>query len=176
MAKIALTALAVLGIAVGPATRNPWRALHRPLRIPRIAPGADCRLSPTQAASKLNADFGGYVLGRGPAYAGAFARDATVHYSGSPVEAGGWRAFKVLWIVRPRYRGRLLIRGRQLDGPTEVRFRQRREMHISRWGTAAGAPGWGQSPSEEWVRAPGCYGFQLDGPRFSRVLVFRAEP
>jgi len=82
----------------------------------------------------------------------------------------------VLWIVRPRSRGRLLIRGRQLDGQAQVRFAQGREMRIGRWGTSAGAPGWGQEPSTEWVRAPGCYGFQLDGPRFSRVLVFRAEP
>jgi hypothetical protein len=132
------------------------------------------RLSPPLRKTPL---FGGYVLGPGPAYAGAFAQDATVHYGSSPVEAGGWRGFKVLWIMRPGYRDRLLIRGRQLDGAAAIQFAgESQEMRIGRWGTASGAPGWGHRPSTEWVRTPGCYGFQLDGPRFSRVLVFRAEP
>jgi hypothetical protein len=154
-----------------------WAALHRPLRLPHLAPGAECPRSPTQPAPALNAAFGGYVLGPGPAYAGAFAEDATVHYGSSPVEPGGWRGFKVLWIVRPGYRDRLLIRGRQLDGPAGIQFAgQAQEMRIGSWGSASGAPGWGHWPSTEWVRTPGCYGFQLDGPRFSRALVFRAEP
>jgi hypothetical protein len=49
-------------------------------------------------------------------------------------------------------------------------------MRISRWATSMGAPGWGEQASTELVRAPGCYGFQLDGRRFSRTLIFRAEP
>jgi len=160
-----------------PASRDPWEVLHRPLRLPHLASGAECPRSPTQPAPALNAAFGGYVLGPGPAYAGAFAQDATVHYGSSPVEAGGWRGFKVLWIVRPVYRDRLLIRGRQLDGPATIHFAgQSQEMRIGNWGTASGAPGWGHRPSTEWVRAPGCYGFQLDGPRFSRILIFWAEP
>jgi hypothetical protein len=176
MRKVAVAVLAVCGIAAVPARSDPWKALHRPLRIPILAPGTTCPLSPTQPAPGLNPAFGGYVLGRGPAYAGAVPQDAIVHYAGSPVEAGGWRGFKVFWIVRPRYRGRLLIRGRQLDGTNRIRFAQGAEMRIGQWGTAAGAPGWGERPSTEWVRAPGCYGFQVDGQRFSRVLVFRAEP
>ena len=176
MLKIAVVTFAAAAVVGMPVHRDPWKALHRTLRIPHVAPGTDCPVSPTQAASALNAVFGGHVLGRGPAYAGAFPQNAIVHYAGSPVEAGGWRGFKVLWIVRPSYRGRLLIRGRQLDGANRIRFAQGREMRISRWGTATGAPGWGHKPSTEWVRAPGCYAFQLDGQRFSRVLVFRAEP
>lgn len=176
MIRIAVAALALFGVFAGPAGRNPWEALHRPVRIPRIASGGACPVSPTQAASALNPGLGGYVLGRGPAYAGAFPQDSTVHYASSTGEAGGWRGFKVLWIVRPAYRGRLLIRGRQLDGPGEIRFTFGREKRIHRWGTGSGAPGWGMLASTEWVRAPGCYGFQLDGRRFSRILVFRAEP
>jgi hypothetical protein len=176
MRKVAVAGLAALGIAAMPASDDPWKALHRPLRIPSLPPGSTCPLSPTQPAPGLNAAFGGYVLGRGPAYAGALPQDAIVHYAGSPAETGGWHPFKVLWIVRPKYRGRVLIRGRQLDGTNRIRFAQGSEMRISRWGTASDAPGWGNHASTEWVRTPGCYGFQLDGQRFSRVLVFRAEP
>jgi hypothetical protein len=172
-----VTAALTVLVSNRPASRDPWEALHRPLRLPHLAPGAECPRSATQPAPALNPAFGGYVLGPGPAYAGAFAQDATVHYGSSPVEAGGWRGFKVLWIVRPGYRDRLLIRGRQLDGQAAIQFAgQTQEMRIGRWGTASGAPGWGHRPSTEWVRTSGCYGFQLDGPRFSRVLVFRAEP
>ena len=142
MRKVAVAVLAVCGIAAVPARGDPWKALHRPLRTPILAPGTTCPLSPTQPAPGLNPAFGGYVLGRGPAYAGAVPQDAIVHYAGSPIEAGGWRGFKVFWIVRPRYRGRLLIRGRQLDGTNRIRFARGAEMRIGQWGTAAGAPGW----------------------------------
>jgi hypothetical protein len=67
--------------------------------------------------------------------------------------------------------------GRQLDGPNRIRFTlygQGSEKRISQWGTATAAPGWGAEPSNEWVRAPGCYAFQLDGAKFSRVIIFRA--
>lgn len=30
-------------------------------------------------------------------------------------------------------------------------------------------------PSYTWLRALGCYGYQIDGRTFSRVIVFRAE-
>jgi len=167
---------AVAASATSSAQRDPWRALHRPLHIPHLEPGAACPTSPIQRAEALNPTFGGYVLGRaGPVYGGAFSPDAVVHYANTQVESG-WYGFKVLWIVRPKYRGRVLIRGRQLDGANLIGFRSRAELRIGSWGTAAQAPGWGMRASTEWVRAPGCYGFQIDGRRFSKVLVFRAEP
>jgi hypothetical protein len=98
------------------------------------------------------------VVGDGPVYAGAFPPNAVVNYGTAPVQAGGWRAFKVLWIVRPAYLGPVLIRSRQLDGPNRIRFTlggQGSEKRISLWGTAARAAGWGAEPSTEWVRAPG---------------------
>jgi hypothetical protein len=175
----AVSVAAFVGATVASSTssapRDPWKALHRPLHIPHLGPGATCPTSPTQPATALNPGLGGYVLGRGvPVYAGAFPADAVVHYANGAVERG-WHAFKVLWIVRPRYRGLVLIRGRQLDGSNPIGFRSRAELRISGWGTASLA-GWGARASSEWLRAPGCYGFQIDGRRFSEVLVFRAEP
>jgi hypothetical protein len=176
--KVALAGLAVFGVATAPAATDPWKALHRPLRIPRIAPGTPCPVSPTQDASALDPAYGGQVLGRGPAYAGAFTPDATVHYGSSRVEAEGWRGFKVLWIVRPGYRARLLIRGRQLDGPNLLRFDDGLVPPAeSRIRPGPGYRPWKGArdhPSFTRVRAPGCYGYQIDGIGFSRVIVFRA--
>ena len=171
-----LVAAAVAATASSSVRLDPWRVLHRPLHIPHLEPGAACPTSPTQPAEALNPAFGGHVLGRaGPVYGGAFSPAAVVHYANAPADLG-WYGFKVMWIVRPKYRGRVLIRGRQLDGANAIGFRSRAELRIGSWGTAAQAPGWGIRASTEWVRAPGCYGFQIDGRRFSKVLVFRAEP
>jgi hypothetical protein len=171
--------LALAGIASAtPLQRDPWKSLHRPLRIPRLAPGAPCPTSPTQAASSLAPAFSGFVLGRGPVYAGAFPADAVIRYNATRPDSNGWYGFKVLWIVPPKFNGLVLIRGRQLDGPSRVRFARSygSELRISLWGTVESAPGWGHKPSTETVPGAGCYGFQVDGRGFSRILVFRAEP
>jgi hypothetical protein len=39
------------------ASRDPWGTLHRPLRLPHLAPGADCPRSPTQPAAAQNPAF-----------------------------------------------------------------------------------------------------------------------
>lgn len=71
----------------------------------------------------------------------------------------------------------MLIRGRQLDGPYRVRFGRGNVPPVAlrivpgetlvKGGRADGA--------YARLRAPGCYGYQIDGKTFSRVIVFRAE-
>ena len=72
------------------------------------------------------------------------------------------------------YRGPVLVRGRQLDGPNELRFNRGllppREMRI------LPAPQLRTEPSFTRVRAPGCYGYQVDGIGFSYLIVFEAKP
>jgi hypothetical protein len=96
------------------------------------------------------------------------------------VQYGGpWTGGKVFWYVRPNYRGRVLIRGRRLDGPQRLGFNGRqlpaRELRIDRYDTVSWegqAPGSRGIPSDVRVRMPGCYGVQIDGTTFSRVVVF----
>jgi hypothetical protein len=70
----------------------------------------------------------------------------------------------------------VLIRGRQLDGPNEVRFEDGvnpgRELRLRVLGSSGGQ--WYNRASYTRLRAPGCYAWQVDGLRFSRVIVFRA--
>jgi hypothetical protein len=92
---------------------------------------------------------------------------------GTPYD--GWWGTKVLWTI-PRYYGVVLIRGRQLDdanalgfdiGPrwtfsvlTELRFT---------------GPETGLHPAATFVRAPGCYAYQVDTLRSSYLIVFEAR-
>ena len=88
-----------------------------------------------------------------------------------------WGGDKMLWIVAPRYRGPILIRGRQLDGPHLVRFddgsRPPAEFRMPAGGVGS-TGGFRSLPLYTRLRAPGCYAWQVDGTTFSRVIVFRA--
>jgi hypothetical protein len=84
----------------------------------------------------------------------------------------GWAGFKVLWISSPGYGGPILVRGRRLDNRPLLRLSTfSRELRFR-----AGAgwnEGWRDFPSDTHVREPGCYGYQVDGLTFSRVIVVR---
>jgi hypothetical protein len=92
-------------------------------------------------------------------------------------ESREWGGQKVLWVVDPRYDGPVLIRGRQLDGPNEVRFDEGAVPPTRILLPAEDAPDdrWRERPSYTRLRAPGCYGYQIDGPNFSFLVVFEAK-
>jgi hypothetical protein len=156
-----------------------WKRLHRPLHIPSIRPGSPCPTSqPDPKGSLSRLGFVGTAWGRGPAYpAGLGSATQPVlwfHYP-PPPESGfygsNWGGQKVNWVVDPAYRGPILIRGRQLDGPNVLRFTAGEppstEMRIpARTRT---------NPSYTRLRAPACYAYQIDGTTFSRVIVFEAK-
>jgi hypothetical protein len=93
-----------------------------------------------------------------------------------------WGGQKVLWAASPRYRGPVLIRGRQLDGSHAAGFGADRVPVAEMQVLSAGAfspgepPGWREWPSFVRLRAGGCYAFQIDGTTFSTVIVLRATP
>jgi hypothetical protein len=158
-----------------------WKTLHRPLKVPRIAPGKPCPVSARR--ERLPG-------GLGPGFGGGPAWPVGIDNEGRPVlryqdpilpqssfYGTGWFGNKVLWLVDPKYRGPVLIRGRQLDGPNPVRFEEggRKPPLELRIAASQGRPPGGR-PSYTRVRAPGCYGYQVDGTNFSRVIVFEARP
>lgn len=80
----------------------------------------------------------------------------------------GWLVNKVLWLVSRRYDGPVLIRGHEVGGRHRMLFDGNRSMSPQlRFSGRA-------QPSEVMVPTPGCYGWQIDGHGFSRVLIFRA--
>jgi hypothetical protein len=176
---VLVTAL-VAGQSAG--ASDDWgRKLHRPLHLPRLAPGAECPVSSVDPRIHWPAIhiFGGSGIGRGPVYpATGPASELTVRPD--PQYGGPWLGTKLFWYVRPSYRGPALIRGRQLDGTHRLGFNGRDlprwEMHIRSGQTVgwSGRPPYGRGvPSSIRALVPGCYGVQIDGTRFSRIVVFR---
>ena len=160
------------------AASDPWAKLRRPLHIPHIASGSPC---PVSAVARPALGYG-VALGRGSAYPLGLGRAGSLSFL-YPVQPSQiwypseWGGNKVLWVVAPRYRGALLIRGKQLDGPNLVRFDDGSlpptELRMPAGGVVS-ADGFRGRPSYSRLRAPGCYAWQVDGTTFSRVIVFRA--
>jgi hypothetical protein len=182
---IALVAAVLASVApLGASSTTPWPRLHRPLHLPRLAPGAACpvsRVDPRVDWSRTHI-FGGSGIGRGPVYPGLGASGGIVDATPDVQYGGPWAGGKVFWYVRPSYRGRVLLRGRRLDGPQRLGFNGGRlpawELRIEPHETAGWdgqPPGSRGIPSGVRVRAPGCYGVQIDGASFSRVVVFTVE-
>jgi hypothetical protein len=159
----------------------PQASLRRPLRIPRLERGQRCpvaRLRPTSPAFARG-------LGDGPVYPLGFGKGGVLRFEYPPppntLFAGSeWGGQKILWVSDPKYEGPILIRGRQLDGPHEVRFQEGlepvRELRLleATASTVESGPDWREFPSYTRLRAPGCYAYQVDGTDFSDVIVFRA--
>jgi hypothetical protein len=175
----ALTLIEPLG-----ASETPWAKLHRPLHLPRLAAGAPCPVSRIDRRIDWErVKFPGSPgIGRGPVYPGLGSSGGRLTATPDVLYGGPWAGGKVFWYVRPSYRGRALIRGHRLDGSQSLGFnggrRPVRELRIERGITVSweGQPSGSRGiPSSVRARSPGCYGVQIDGTTFSRVVVFSLE-
>jgi hypothetical protein len=165
-------------------------AIKRPLRLPSLAPGESCPVSPTRrlpAGAGFSAPFS--ARGEPPFYV-ATAAPVTVGPTRTTGDRSRWRDQKVIWVVDETYGGPLLVRGARIDREGPLRFLR----YIGAYGYAGGAGDDRPAPSllYDWfglnadptgslrsfpsgifVRAPGCYAVQVDGVGFSERLVFR---
>jgi hypothetical protein len=161
---------------------KPWAALRRPLHLPQLTGAAKCPISHVDrrvAWKRINI-FGVSGIGRGPVYPGipsAFLMALRDDQYGGP-----WFGDKVFWYVLPSYRGPVLLRGRRLDGPQKMGFNGAKvplpELRIARYQSVTWVgqpPGSRGVPSGVRVLVPGCYGVQIDGTSFSRLVVFRVD-
>jgi hypothetical protein len=154
-----------------------WRGLlQRPLRTPAIAAGTPCPASEPSGTFDAGT-FGGAAFGPGPAYPTLGLRDghaALTYLLGWGYD--GWDGTKVLWTV-PRYRGPYIVRGRQLDGSGELRFDQGPNWTNKLHGELRLVGPYGLlNPAATFLRAPGCYAYQVDGRGFSYHIIFEARP
>ncbi len=173
VASVLAVALVVAAPASG-AVR--WSALHRPLKLERLAPGAPCPV--TRSHSLDHGHLSG--VGAGPAFAlpTRFGRDG---------RHPGWLGSKTLWTWSPQLleRGtRVLVRGTRLDRNGVMRFQLgpdwgtplRAELHIdtSRPVGSFGDSNWGTTVTMLFGRARGCYGLQLDTAQGTSTIVVAA--
>jgi hypothetical protein len=139
-----------------------------------LAPGSACPVT-TQIGHV------GSLPGLGPGPAFPVGTDPIIKIPIPPRPEWGpeWSGSKRLWLLDPTYRGRVLVRGRRLDEPGEVRFvygrpaftkeNQRnpvRELRLE---------GYSDFPAQTRVQSAGCYAYQVEGRTFSYPVVFEAQ-
>ena len=148
------------------------------LDLPTLSAGAACPVSPQQVAHNLSAEFGnGPAVGTGPIYAlmGEMQGGALPYSQSHPTDP--WQSSKVLWMAKPEVSGTVLVRGRQIDGPIDgpnwILFGMGDAPEAVLQWEIAPQSGWASLPSEIRIRAPGCYGYQVDSQRASAMIVFQ---
>ena len=153
-------------------------ALHRPLHLPMLAPGAAC---PAMGPRRVVA-WVGPAIGPGPVYSVGYGPDGTLHWAGA-TQAGGWYYAKILWLATPQATGPILVRGRQLDGPNELRFGDGADPSpdlvlsaAATVGVSGSILGWRNFVDYTRIRAAGCYAYQVDTATGSQVIVFAGAP
>lgn len=122
----------------------------------------------------------GTIQGTGPAGPiGLSARGVLGYVSpagGDAFTDKSWGGMKILWAVDSVVNGTVLVRGRQLDGPHDLRFNDPAAAELLLAPKPPITPGgWRDYPSYTRLQAPGCYAYQIDAPSGSTVIVFRAE-
>jgi len=186
MRRLLLLGLVLAGAALAPGGASGvgpnWKALERPLHLPKLAPGEGCptsKLAPQITAKKYGV---GGALGSGPVF--PMIGGTTLATVFQPPFRGAWAGTKVLWFVLPNYKGPVLIRGRKVGGSQLMRFdggtHPPAQIRLAPGQRSPGLVAWiGQVPGSRGresyvrVRAPGCYGVQIDGTSFSTVVIFK---
>jgi hypothetical protein len=120
----------------------------------------------------------GDAAGNGPVYAVGFEDGALRLAPAANLGGGSYAGQRVFFFVAPSYHRLVLVRGRQIVGPHEMRFGDGAEPRAEDIFTAyerSFNPGrWNSSGSYTRMAAPGCYGYQFDGKDFSETLLFPA--
>jgi hypothetical protein len=157
-----------------------WRGLvRRPLHIPTLPSGGACPATEAEGTlgERGNVDApAAAAFGPGPAYPGLDSDGgrARLNYVKGG-DYGDWDGTKLLWTV-PRYYGPYIVRGRQLDGPNQLRFdwgpTWSFKLHVA---LRLVGPYPRLNPAATYLRAPGCYAYQVDGRGFTYLIVFEAR-
>jgi hypothetical protein len=181
---IAVVAIAAATAAAAPSDQVLWSALRRPLHLPIVAPGSRCPVSKVDHHVRWERIhiFGTSGIGPGPVYPGLGATSGLLNATKDTQYGSAWQGQKVFWYIASSYRGRVLIRGKRIDGPGWLGFNGARvprdELRIEPYDTVSwsGQPRYSRGiPSGVRARASGCYAAQIDGTAFSRVVVFTID-
>jgi hypothetical protein len=153
--------------------------LIRPLHFPAAT---DARCPATTGQYVSTPDFGSWALGNGPVRIAVNnpgnLRHGTVHLATGA--ASGWLSLKTHFVSAPAYQGPFLVRTKRLDRRGAIRLgatpAQTRPLAVPAGPTPNGTDGRREIPYFTFVKAPGCYGWQIDGLTFSKIIVARVLP
>ncbi len=156
--------------------------LDRPLHFPKLRAGQACPATPGHLVNTpVSAGFGGIALGTGlvrpiitgPPHLTRRGVGALLTHTSAPP----WLAMKTLWFSVPAYQGPFVIRAKRLDGRGPVGLGESppriAPLVVPPGPTLNGGDGYRTAPGGTWVRAPGCYAWQVDGLTFSEIIVVR---
>lgn len=152
--------------------------LDRTLHLPALRPGQHCPASPGARVDNYN--FRGVALGGGPVRVLVAATGDLRHGVAdltNPTSSPPWLGLKTLWFSVPAYQGPFVIRAKRLGRPGPVALGEAptvAPLVVPPGPTLNGTGGWREAPGGLWVRAPGCYAWQVDGLTFSEIIVVRA--
>jgi hypothetical protein len=131
-------------------------AVPASLRRPLVLPAMDGQTCPTGTAP-------------GPVTAAA-----STHLRVSSFIGSQWDGTEVAWSAPPGFSGPILIRGRQLDGPSAVGFGEGHVPYdeLQLYAAPSGAAHTFQTFVR--VRGPGCYGLDIDTADKTEAFIFEA--
>lgn len=145
------------------------RMLWRPLRLPGLRPDGSCPATPAVGLPRtVDRPVAAAAVGDGPVIPVLFR---------SAVAGRLDRSVVVYWDAPGPVGGVMIVRGHRLGVPRDrVRFQQGGQtagpVHVLDPAVALGSGAEGRWWRLTRLRAgPGCYGLQIDGLRFSEVLV-----
>jgi hypothetical protein len=154
-AAASTTASPLANSTVGSAAYAPL--LARPLKLPTLSANGPCPVSATRDfASPPGQKLPGYGSGPGP----LFLSGQTEYFSG----------VYALLLVSPDYSGPVVVRGRELNGPTGIPFQDAPKDGVVT--IAPGPKGQWRSWGSQVVGQAGCYGLQVEGTSFTEVIIF----
>lgn len=150
--------------------------LARPLRLPTLAPGADCPRSPVTSHSPVVQPADEKGLGNAPLYPISFyANDGGLRIGDETPGPNGLYEIKVVWASIGGHQGVAVVRAGRVDAPGRAAVKLYYASDASR-GDAVIFPlldGPGDYPSATSVSGPGCYVWQIDGEGYSETVYFR---
>jgi hypothetical protein len=145
------------------------RMLWRPLRLPSLGPDGSCPTTPAVGPPLTRAHpVAAVAVGAGPVYPVLFRAGSDGRLDQSAV---------AYWDAPEPLGGVVIVRGHRLGAPRDqIRFlddgREPSLVHVLDPAAAYPAAGQGRWWRPTRLRAgAGCYGLQIDGLRFSKVLV-----
>ena len=144
---------------------------QRPLTDLQIAPGQPCPVT-TETGSFASHP----VLGPGPAFPFGTHNVVTMPVPIPEHWGTDWSGTKRVWFLDTALAARALVRGRQLDGPNELRFVRGPQWTPDKLLNPVPAlQVEGDTPSLTRLRAPGCYAYQVDVRTVTYLIVFEAR-
>jgi len=168
-------ATASQSVAAKPASTAAATLLSRSMRLPSIAAGSACPITPIADLTTGVTD----PRGKGPLY------------FGGPMPKGGFPFNKTVYTTVGGAQGPILLRGGRIDGGGRLKFSgtpadlsERAEIPPA----TGGEPGSGSwafylavlDPGPDnalyvYPSTPGCYAIQVDAPSFEEVIVLQAS-